>query len=95
MRLPETPLHTLVSPPRRGVRHPGQLAMACSARCVGSSRRRAKPWARFLRSFWGPAGLLALTHDGDLRSFSPVSGGFCWPSNSAIRASWASIVLMS
>ena len=37
---------------------------ACSTRCVGSSRRRAKPWARFLRSFLGRAGRLALTHDG-------------------------------
>ena len=60
---------------------------ACSTRWVGSSRRRAKPWARFLRSFLGRAGRLALPHDGGFRSFSPVSGGFCWPSNSAIRAS--------
>ena len=66
---------------------PAEQVDACSTRWVGSSRRRAKPWACFLRSFLGRAGRLALTHDGGFRSFSPVSGGFCWPSNFAIRAS--------
>ena len=45
----------------------------------------AKAWGRFLRSPLERAGRLALTHDGGFRSFPASVGGFCWPSNSAIR----------
>ena len=74
-------------PPIRGTWQSGQLAVACSTLWVGSSLGRPKPWGRFRRSPLERAGRLALTQDGGFRSFPASGGGFCWPSNSAIRAS--------
>ena len=85
--------HTL--PSSSGTWQSGQLAVACSTRWVGSSLSRAKPWVRFFRSFLGRSGRLALTHEGGSGFFTAADGGFCWPSNSAIRASKAAACLRS
>ena len=83
-RLPRT------LPPSKSIPQSGQLAVACPTRSVGSSRRRAKPWARFLHTFLGRSDRLALTQEGGFRSLPPPVGGFCWPSDSEIRVSRAS-----